>query len=755
MDLLAITAPLHVVNGTAQANGAVPGLLALPAPAKAARGRERDFLFAHLSLSGPLEETTALLDDLTTGLGRRFFAASGSVTAALRRAVLETNEQLLRQNLSVKRGNEGALTCAVLHGDELYTLQAGEGLAFLGHNFGIERLPVAPPRSVMPLGRSAGLDIRFAYHRLQNGDMMLLADPRLAYMTGATLAPALVDSEIESGLEALTGILANDTARLLLVEFADELPSTLPVSFQHSKKPAPSAPATRPVAPARPASANVPAAGPTVAATAGASPAPGLPGSTPLREGMAAAPRPAVPHPATLESVSVDPDDLSTDVVAPLEIGARRVASTSARGLSRLTAWLAEVLGRLRGAPREGEPAIHWALPAMIAVFVPVLVAAVVSSVYLQRGGNEQVAVIKEQMVQEMLLAESAAGGDAEARGHYETVLLLSAEAETLRPGDIEVARMRADAREALDRVDGVTRMIAELFYAYDEGVNLTGIALGPSEGGVAVLDSAGNRVLLHPTDDAFSEMTTEEPTAIAFNGQSVGTEVVGPIVDLLWLPGSSAETRDSVTMLDRTGVLFSYYSNLGDIRGIRLGNSSAWLEPLAMATYLDRLYVLDSGAGQIWKYFADQNYTQTADDPAIFCSAQAGLDAAVDFDLYSEDGSLVVIYADGRVRYYDTRSGRIQWDENTLLQNGLTTPLVAPVAVKMVGRGLNASIFVLDPGSSRLVQLSRGGTVLTQYRVLDQTGDEVLSRAGDFAVTDAPQRIFIAAGNAIYAAER
>ena len=207
--------------------------------------------------------------------------------------------------------------------------------------------------------------------------------------------------------------------------------------------------------------------------------------------------------------------------------------------------------------------------------------------------------------------------------------------------------------------------------------------------------------------------------------------------------------------MLDRTGVLFSYYSNLGDIRGIRLGNSSAWLEPLAMATYLDRLYVLDSGAGQIWKYFADQNYTQTADDPAIFFSAQAGLDAAVDFDLYSEDGSLVVIYADGRVRYYDTRSGRIQWDENTLLQNGLTTPLVAPVAVKMVGRGLNASIFVLDPGSSRLVQLSRGGTVLTQYRVLDQTGDEVLSRAGDFAVTDAPQRIFIAAGNAIYAAER
>ena len=276
-----------------------------------------------------------------------------------------------------------------------------------------------------------------------------------------------------------------------------------------------------------------------------------------------------------------------------------------------------------------------------------------------------------------------------------------------LRPGDIEVARMRADAREALDRIDGVTRMTAELFYAYDDGANLTGIALGLAEGGVAVLDGANNRVLLHVTDDAFRELTAEEPTTITFNGQSVGTEVVGPIVDLLWLPGRAAETRDSVTMLDRTGVLFSHYTNLGDTRSIRLGNSSAWLDPVAMATYLDRLYVLDRGAGQIWKYFADQNYVQTEDDPAIFFSAQAGLDGAVDFDLYSEDGSLVVLYADGRVRYYDTRSGRVQWDENTLQQSGLTTPLVAPVAVKMVGRGLNASIFILDPGSSRLVQLS------------------------------------------------
>ena len=69
MDLLAITAPLHIVDGAAQESRAVPGVIALPAPAKAARGREHDFLFAHLALSGPAEETAAHAEHLVAKLG--------------------------------------------------------------------------------------------------------------------------------------------------------------------------------------------------------------------------------------------------------------------------------------------------------------------------------------------------------------------------------------------------------------------------------------------------------------------------------------------------------------------------------------------------------------------------------------------------------------------------------------------------------------------------------------------------------------
>lgn len=730
MDLLAITVQLSVLNGTVLDKGPVPGLLAQPAPPKPARGRERDYLFSHLTLSGPADETADLCRELTDNLAAQFFAASGSVTSALRRAVIATNEQLLRLNLSVKAPREGALSCAVLHNDELYTLQVGEGLAFLGHNFGVERMPVRQPQHITPLGRSAGIDIRFAYHQLQTGDMMLLCEPRLSRLTGEDLKPVLVDTEIESGLESLMDVLAADSARLLLVEFADELPSTLPLTFQHSRQPT-----TKKVA-SKPASAHNQKKAETATQII---PTSDQPRGGPLGE------------PATVSSSSSEP---AYNTPASLETNARRVASSSARGLSRFTGWLADVLSQLtkRG---ENEPSIHWAIPATVAFIIPLIVGAVVTSVYLQRDTVAEVAEIKQQMMDELMSAENSGGSPNEAQTHYLKVITLAAEVEEMRPGDQEVFRMRADALNALDRIDGVSRLTASVFYSYTPGANLTRISLRRLDGGIAVLDQVQNRVLFHPTDDSFSTLTAEEPTTIGFGGQVVGANTMGSIFDILWMPGSASTTRDSIGMLDTSGGLFNYYPNLGDTSGVILGNSSTWINPVAMATYLDRLYVLDSGARQIWKYYASTGYSQLEGDEAIFFSSEADLDQAVDFDLFAEDGSLVVLYQDGRIRYYDTRSGRVQWDESTLAQNGLATPFVAPKIVKLVGRGLNASIFVLDPGTGRLVQLSRGGTVLTQYRVMDIAGNEILTRAADFEVTDSPMRVFVVVGERIYLAER
>ena len=711
------------MNGAVQDEGIVPGMLAQPSPQKAARGRERDFLFTHLTLTGAPEQTAELAQGLVERLRTRFFAASGSVTSALRRAIIETNEELLRHNVERRVTHEGALSCAVLHNGELYTLQVGEGLAFLGHNFGVERLPARPPQHLTPLGRSAGIDIRFAFHRLQPGDMMLLCDPRLSYLTGDALGSVLVDTEIESGFEALMDVVAGDSARVMLVEFADELPSTLPLTFQHSKQPAP-----------KPA---------TVKKQLQPSP------ESPVRQ----APKPVRAN-VVEDAAAVVQEEHSAFDTAAVETNARRAASTSARGLSRFIAWIAAVLDQLLSR-RNDEPSIHWAIPTTVALIIPLIVGSVVTSVYIQRDTVNQLSHIKQQMMDELTTAESFRDDPDSAQDHYLTVVSLAGQAEALRPNDSEIATMRSDALDGLDRIDGVSRLTATTAYRYAAGTNLTSLTLRGVDGGIAVLDQTGNRVYFHPTDDTFEEMTSEEPTTIGFGGQSVGANTIRTLFDIHWLPGSTSATRDSIGMLDTTGGLFSYYPNLGDISGVVLGNSAEWINPTAMSTYLDRLYVLDTGAQKIWKYYASSGYAQFEGDESIFFSGEADLGQAIDFDLYADDGSLLVLYKDGRIRYYDTRSGRVQWDESTLAQNGLMTPLIAPVAVKIVGTGLNASIFVLDPGSGRLIQLSRGGTILTQYRILDAAGGDVLTKAADFAVTGSPMRIFVVADDQLLVAER
>jgi hypothetical protein len=395
-------------------------------------------------------------------------------------------------------------------------------------------------------------------------------------------------------------------------------------------------------------------------------------------------------------------------------------------------------------------------VPAFLALLIPILVAAIVTGVYLQRGNVQRVGEIKQSMVEELVLAEGAAD-EAGARLHYQKALSLATEGEALRPGDAEIVRMRLDARESLDRLDGVSRLSAT---AFDEIVGenaLNNVALrGGPEGGVYMLDETNNRVFLRGTNETFDTKAEGDPQLVAFDGQVVGNQIIGPLVDMLWRTEGEAATREGLYMLDRTGLLFIHYPNLGDMRAVPLGYGSTWLNPVAMADYGGRLYVLDTGAQQIWKYLPQgEGYIQDENDKAIVFSTEADLDQAADFDLYSEDASLVIIYKDGRIRYFDTRSGRVLWDETSLQQNGLTSPLVAPAAVELVGRGLNASIFVLDPGSGRVVQIARGGTVLAQYRALDEAGNELLSQATDFAVLDSPLRIFVTVGNKTYLATR
>lgn len=741
MELQPLTTPLHILDGHAQTGSAPPGVYALSAPADAARSRARDYLLAHLSLSGPLDETAPLLEALMVMLARSFFQASGSVTAALRDAVQTTNQYLLRHNLQGSGAvRTGALVCAVLRERELYMAQVGEGLALVGHSFGLERLPPQEPPTLTPLGVSAGLDVRYYHHWLQEGDTLLLLDPRLAYLPTSAFVPALVQTRGGRRAEALTGLLTQQSARLLLVELRPGIrPNRLPDTPTTVSGPV-MAPTRTPVRDPEFMADEIRARRRRMLTEM----------TQQGRDSAESAPIPPAALPDDADETEAEDEPEETSAYRPLNRLARQAASQTAGGLSRLTGGLARLLARLRQpADEEPERPAERALATILAIIIPILIAVIVVGVYIQRGEVSRLTEIRLESQTALDNGRQAERNGEDARPYYQQVLLLADEADTLRPDDPDIRRARQEASGALDRLQGITRLEATTLFQFDPTADLDNLALRPGGGGFYVLDSANSRVHFLPTDDAYTPAAEAKPDQLLAANDVVAAHVVSKIVDIVWRPQGLAVSLDGLAMLDAGGAIVTYHPAFVTRRAAPLDLASQWRQPISLATYLERVYVLDPAAGQIWRYLPNgDGFTIEAGYQAIILP---DLSQAVDMAFY-EDGSLVVAYGNGSVRRYD--SGRELWDETTLLSNGLSAPLVAPQAVKVSGSGLNSSIFIADPGSARIVQVSLAGVVLAEYKATTTADQELFGQIKDFAVLETPLRLFVVAGRTLAVAQ-
>lgn len=701
MELQAVIGQLHLVEGVVQEDTEVPGILAQYAPKEAVRGRQEDALFIHLSMTGSPAGTNPVLLEILNLISQRYYQSSGSVTASLRQSILEANQKLLNFNMTA--GNEdrhGAIMCAVLRGQELFMIQTGEAFALIGRNFGVERLPAGQPDRVTPLGVSAGLDLRYFHNWLEPGDMLLMTDPRLANLPSEKTKPALVDTTVEESIPKLKEIVGEGSARLLLVEFTDEAPDDIPL------------PDTLPpliVAPT-----------PEVA-------------DTPVSSARSVRPRRQVisrRNPASTQAV-------------------RQAGSDTAQGLSRVTGWLASLMNRVR-PPAGGEESGSLFWPGVVAIAIPIIVAIIVSGVYLRREDVQNLSQIKRQMQQNIGLAEQATSVEEE-RNYYVQVLTLADQAEAVRTDDQDIILMRGLAQGELDKLEDVTRLNAQVLYTYPDSSDMRGLALREGfNGDLFTLDVANNRVLRHETDEGFSTLTSASADEILFGGQVVGSHVTGEIVDIAWRPRGVEVSEAGLAILDGAGALLTYYPSFENLRAVPFGLSSAWVSPVSMTQFNERVYVLDTGQGHLWRYFPEGDGFFIDDDSQAV--ELPDLDQAVDTAIYSEDGSVIVLYGDGQMRRYS--SGSLLWDESLLEESGLRPPLVAPTHVKIVGRGLSSSIYVADPGSGRIVQMSLAGTFLAQYKAVDDLGLELFANLGDFAVAEGqPLRLFLVAQNVLYLA--
>ena len=276
---------LNVVGGRSLPDQP-PGFSMLLAPRKAARGRERDALFLCLGLRGREAPTPERYDALLDLAASTFFGSPGSITAALRQAVIAVNQKLLDENLaSGAVPLQGGLLATALRETDFYAVQGGPGLLLIARPAGHERFPTAPSR---PLGQSNTVEALYFHTQLARGDFLCLSNTPARGWSDIALLGVGNLADLPAVAERLRETAGGDAVALLGQVVDERASAQAPVTPAAGPARQPPPPAARPV-PTPIAAVTPPAAAPAVPA-ATVKPVPAAapePATTPV----AAAPR--------------------------------------------------------------------------------------------------------------------------------------------------------------------------------------------------------------------------------------------------------------------------------------------------------------------------------------------------------------------------------------------------------------------------------------------------------------------------------
>lgn len=239
------------------------GYSLMPAPRKAARGRERDALILCLGLRGREAVAPERYDALLDLAANTFFGSSGSVTSALRQAVTAVNQHMLDENLAAGGSPlQGGLIAAALRDADFYVVQGGSGLLLVARPAGHERFPNAPTRA---LGQSNTVDALYFHTQLSVGDFLCFSNTPARGWTDIALVGLGNLADLGAVAERLRETAGSEAAaligRVVDEEAAAQLIATANAAANTAGGPAAPARPTAPTpttTPAKPPSAALP-----------------------------------------------------------------------------------------------------------------------------------------------------------------------------------------------------------------------------------------------------------------------------------------------------------------------------------------------------------------------------------------------------------------------------------------------------------------------------------------------------------------
>jgi len=677
ISLDSIVGELHLVGGQRQSE--TPQCSAFTAPRRSARGRQNDTLFILVDAGG----SASLIQELIQRIQQTYWHTSGSVTAGLRAAIDAGNEWLVDNNRSALAAARAGVTCAVLRGPELFIAQTGPSCAYLAHQGRLERFPRSDAAgSLPPLGVARAVEVRFSRADLHPGDTLLLADASLpARIPEEAIASSIVYVGVETALDNLERLVrdGNLSAMLIEVTAAAAAPET-------SAAPA-VAPATKTQRPDRVS---------------------------------AAPPRRSMPQVG----------EWAASVGQGVSRGLRSL-SAAARGFMQTTL---PDRPAARPARRRGASSLesHTLIMAAIAIGIPLIVAAVVTTVYVQRSAAAQVETLVAQGQASMAQADAAATGE-EKRARWSDALAAANQALALDPNNEVAIVLRAQAQAQLDQQDGTQRLSPILLYDYTKAGRRRLTAQGAS---LFVMDPDEGRVDRFALSNQGDTVIGGEPAPAVSSGVTLDDRVIGALIDMAWIEAGGQRQKSALVILERGG-LVEYDPAFGPSE-LPFAQDSAPPGVVRMDTFDGNIYLLDATGQQLWKYAATADGYTTLPE-GYFETAPPGIANAIDLAI---DGNVYLLESNGAAHKY------FGGEEAAFQVSGLPSPIGRPVAAAVDPyTPTDSGFYVADREGARIIHLAPDGRFIRQLRAPGGEFDAL----EDILVDERLGRLYVISGGRLY----
>jgi sugar lactone lactonase YvrE len=653
-------------------------------PATNLPGSERGNLYLLIEVTGSGGGHAALYRQMLSAAQAAFYEASGGQSAALIRAVRAAHSVLARANEALPEADwRAGMSCAAMQGGDLTIAQAGPALIMLSHPKTIDQYPAQAGPAGSALGGPERPEVELYRTTVEPGCMLMLAQSD--WLT--TVPP-----------ESLAAIAAAENARLAsdyLAQLAGDADlSALLVAFSTT------IPEVRDETVAGPAPLLTPAA--AVAAPTAA---------------VFDEPSPARPAPAALAEVAPPADEprrpgwLDRFARAP-RVPRERPSEPEPREPAPKP--LSEEIGRRS----------PWGL-LLALIVIPLVVVALVAAMLWFRTRSADAEFQQILTGAETAITEARGLTDeAAARLRLSNARDFLDKARAARPDDAQLAKLQADYSEVLGRVNRITPLygLMPLWQFRETGRKLNRILLGGDS--LFVLDIGKGEVVRFTLSKLGDSVTPANPDVVIRKGQAVGNAAISDLVDADWA-AAVGNQRSRVLALDTAGGLLSYDVTWGATRIPLAGREKLGL-PQLVKSYSGNLYVVDTRAGQLWRYRPTEKGYEGQPEPYFAAATKVDLSGVQSVEI---DGNVWLLFADGRLLKF------FGGEQKAFELKGLPDPLSAPSAV--VSQLDGDLLYIADSGNGRILEFTKEGQFQRQFRPaqgndLQGMRDLFLDEAGD-----------------------